>query len=70
MRMLVEEPNSIRFRISQEGLPVADAQLEPVTSLSTHVAMGDNNLTISELAHADGSEVFSYTVEFSPFKVT
>ena len=36
MRALIQEPDSDRFRISQEELAVADSQLEPVTSLSSH----------------------------------
>jgi hypothetical protein len=33
MRTLIEEPESKRFRISQEGLPVVDEQLIPVSDL-------------------------------------
>jgi len=37
MRMLLEEPNGKRFRISQEDImPVVDSQLEPITIDTTN----------------------------------
>jgi len=72
MRTLIEEPDSHRFRISQQDLPVVDEQLFAVSDLSSHVNnfLYQDYLLVSGLDHSDLSEQFSYQIDFANFKVT
>lgn len=67
MRALLEEPGSGRFRISQEGLPVVDEQLEIVDKLSYYVNFGTDHVNVGPLLHSDESETFSYKIKFDHF---
>lgn len=70
MRALIEEPDSDRFRISQEDLPVVDSQLRPVTSLESHISRHDDvGVEVAGLQHSDGSEDFKYQIDFAPFSI-
>jgi hypothetical protein len=42
MRGYLREPDGNRFRISQEGLPVVDENLIPVTKLSDKTTISDD----------------------------
>lgn len=55
LRMLIEEPDVKRFRISQEGLPVVDEQLIPqdLTGLVKRYAA---DLNIESLTSTEGDE--------------
>lgn len=71
MRMLVEEPETKRFRISQETLhPVVDEQLIPV-DLTDKITWSDDRttLTISGLEHEEGDEGWEYTLELPRFRI-
>ena len=71
MRMLVEEPNVKRFRISQDDLrPVMDDQLNPV-DLSDKIswAKDKSSLTISGLNHDQRDESWQYTIDLSKFRI-
>ncbi len=70
MRALIQEPNSTRFRISKENLPVVDEQLIPVPNFSTLVSIDSTHLSVGNLNHNDGTEVFTYTVKFDHFQIT
>ena len=70
MRLLLEEPDVKRFRISQEDLPVVDEQLI-ATDLTDKVQWDEDGqgFTISGLEHESGDESFSYHVELSRFRI-
>jgi len=70
MRTLLEEPDSKRFRISQEGLPVEDEQLNGVSNLKSHVKVHRHRLVVSGLKHEDGTETYEYEVNFKQFTIT
>lgn len=69
IRVLLEEPESGRFRISGEGLPVVEEQLIPTKLLSKRVIINDNTLIVRDLFNKDVDEVFRYEVEFDHFKI-
>lgn len=70
LRMLLEEPEVARFRISQEDLPVVDEQLNAV-DLTDKVTWADDGMsfTVSGLEHEAGDESFAYTVELERFRI-
>jgi hypothetical protein len=70
MRALIEEPDSGRFRISQEGLPVVDEQLNFVSGNSTSFNVFDDHIYVSGLPHTDNNELFNYRIDFDHFKIT
>ena len=69
MRALIDEEDSGRFRITKEGIPVVDAQLESVMMLNNHILYKADQMLITNLNHNDGSEVFSYTVNYDHFEI-
>ena len=69
MRALFEEPNSRRFRISQEGLPVVDEQLHTVENLTRKSQVTDDHIEVSGLDHQLGDETFTYRIWFDHFKI-
>jgi hypothetical protein len=70
MRALLEEPNSGRFRISQEGLPIADEQLEKVKLFNTKVTINKDELIVTGLMAEDYSESFRYRMRYDHFRIT
>jgi alpha-glucosidase (family GH31 glycosyl hydrolase) len=70
MRALIEEPNSERFKISEEGLPIADDQLHSVNFFNSHVTVSEDDLTVDFLPGMDAFEFFSYRIDFDHFKIT
>lgn len=70
MRTLIEEPGSTRFKISEEGLPVVEEQLIPVSDLSSRVIILSNQVIVNGLTHDDGTETFKYVLDFDHFKVS
>lgn len=68
----MDEPNSKRFRISQEDLPVVDEQLIGVSDLNTHYYTNTNDDNVSvfyNLTSDDGSEDYDYTIYYNPFRI-
>jgi hypothetical protein len=70
MRTLIMEPDSKRFRISQEDLPVVDELLIFISNLQSLTTQNATHLTVSNLTHKDGSDVFTYSIQFDHFKIT
>lgn len=61
-RVLIEEPNSGRFRISEEGLPVSDDQLFYVTDLADKISITPTQITIN-LPGSVLNESFKYIIQ-------
>lgn len=55
MRVLIQEPASTRFRISQEDLPVVDAQLV-ATNLRNKVTLNESWVAIENLSNDEDNE--------------
>jgi hypothetical protein len=62
MRLLVDEPESLRFKISEQELPVVEDQLHGVPNLSEYVTVTDDLVQVSGLKHQDGQETFAYKI--------
>jgi hypothetical protein len=62
MRLLVDEPESGRFKISEQELPVVEDQLHGVQNLSDYVSVTDDLVQVSGLKHQDGEETFTYKI--------
>jgi len=70
LRAFLEEPQSGRFRISDDALPVVEEQLIPVDSITASSMLHDDHMVIDGLIHSDQSEVFKYVVDFTNFKIS
>lgn len=72
LRCTIAEPNSSRFRISQEGLSVVDKQLRPVPNFESkvYVHSAKNHLEIFQLESDAAEEQFGYQIDFNPFLIT
>lgn len=69
MRALLEEPDSTRFRISDEDIPVVEEQLI-AADLTDKVTIEETFFEVSGLEHNDATESFRYVVDFEHFKIT
>ena len=70
MRMLIEEPDYKRFRISQEEIPVVDEQLQKCYLFDmVFWAKDKSSFNITGLVHDFGDEFFHYQVELNPFRI-
>jgi len=67
--VLIEEPESERFRISQQGISVVDEQLREVSNLSDYISRDQHSFTVSNLPSDDLKELHTVKVTYSPFKV-
>jgi hypothetical protein len=66
MRAVIKEPNSDRFQISSEDIPVVWDQLTPVAQLSSLFDI------TSHTAYYKNTEVelYTYDIQYSPFMIT
>ena len=70
MRMLIEEPDYMRFRISQEEIPVVDEQLQKCDLFGmVFWAKDRSSFNVTGLFHDYGDEFFHYQVELNPFRI-
>ena len=60
MRVLIDEHNSKRFRISKEGLPIVEDNLRSYGQLKSHVKLLDDMIHIFGYKSLDSSEEISY----------
>lgn len=72
LRLLIEEPDVKRFRISQDPVlePVVDDQLFAVNLLDKISWSGDDaSFSISGITHEHGDESWEYTVDLARFMI-
>lgn len=69
VRTLIEEDGAIRFRISQEDLPVSDEQLVAVQNLNEITTQNASSLQVGSLDHELGDEQYVFKIDFSPFRM-
>lgn len=66
MRAVIKEPNSERFQISSEDIPVVWDQLIPVAQLSSLFEITSHTAFFKNTDF----EVYTYELTYSPFMVT
>jgi len=67
LRVLIEEPNSDRFRISKQGISVMDDQLVGFDQLSAYTKHTEDYLLIDNIPSDDFKESYSFKINYEPF---
>ena len=63
MRVLIEDPLSDRFRISQEqGISVQEEQLVPLIDIETHLQWQEDGFLVNGYSSDDGKDSYEFSI--------